>query len=137
MRRALLPGHPLAFEEPAGASAAALRWPFILAAVLPLAGSTALIVRDGTGPAARQTSDARAAAAVAAEVAASSELAGLAGPALEHARATFAAAETTLDRLADTGWRAVLGQATEGPSGERLGADAVVERAESFDPFGD
>jgi hypothetical protein len=137
MRRALLPEHPLAFEEPAGASAAAVRWPFILAAVLPLAGSTALIVRDGTGPAPRQTSDARAAAAVAAEVAASSEVGALTGPALDHARATFAAAEATLDRLADTGWRAVLGQAIEGPPGERLGADAVVERSESFDPFGD
>ena len=43
---------------------------------------------------------------------------------------------STLDRLADLGWRAVVGDRP--PRGERpraLGGDAVTERTESFDPL--
>jgi hypothetical protein len=141
IRRALLPGHPLAFEDAATASSAAgVRWPFILAAALPYAGETAFIMRDGSigasgqSPASRAAST-RAAIGVAREVAASAGTRTLTGLALDHARSTIAAAEATLERLADTGWRAVLGQAIEGPPGERLGADAVMERTDPFDPF--
>jgi D-lysine 5,6-aminomutase alpha subunit-like protein len=141
MRRVLLPDHSLAFQEPAStgdSSAAALRWPFVLAAVLPYAGSAALILREVGGPAtAGRNAIVRAAAAVAADVAASTGSLQLHGAALDHARATMAAADATLERLADIGWRAVLGQSVEGPHGRRLGADAVVERTESFMPFGD
>ncbi len=57
------------------------------------------------------------------------------GIALEHARATVAAAITTLERLATDGWSSVLGSPLDRPGVPRLGADAVVERTESFDPF--
>ena len=58
----------------------------------------------------------------------------LAGPALEHARAMVAAAASTLDQLADRGWRTVAG---DGPGGGRAlhDRDAVTERTEPFDPF--
>ena len=57
------------------------------------------------------------------------------GIALEHARAMVAAAASTLDQLADRGWRMVAG---DGPGGGRAlhDRDAVTERTEPFDPFG-
>jgi hypothetical protein len=59
----------------------------------------------------------------------------LAGGALAHARATADAALRTLERLADDGWRAVIGD-TPGPGANvRLGADAVAERSDAFDPL--
>jgi hypothetical protein len=79
----------------------------------------------------------RAATSVGTELAGSTGPLELQGVALDHARATVAAALATLDQLADVGWRAVLGQAIEGPPSDRLGAGAVVERTESFDPFAD
>jgi hypothetical protein len=45
-----------------------------------------------------------------------------------------AAAVSTLERIADLGWRAVLGD-PPGGSGPWLGADAMAERTESFDPL--
>ncbi|HLO34616.1 MAG TPA: hypothetical protein VK194_00975 [Candidatus Deferrimicrobium sp.] len=59
-----------------------------------------------------------------------------AGVALEHARATAAAALRTLDRLADDGWRAVIGDGPADATELRLGADAIAERSEPFDPLG-
>jgi hypothetical protein len=47
-----------------------------------------------------------------------------------------AAAIATLERLADDGWRAVLGDALQGTERVRLGEDSVAERTETFDPFG-
>ncbi|HEX7471853.1 MAG TPA: lysine 5,6-aminomutase subunit alpha [Candidatus Limnocylindrales bacterium] len=142
VRRAVFEGHPAAFIEPpaeTGAEATAdARWPFVLAATLPYAGGTALILRDVTAArAAYATAGARAAASVAAEVAASSGAPPLAGPALAYAQATVTAALRTLERLADLGWRDVLGEAMGGRRRERLGADAVVERVEAFDPLSD
>jgi hypothetical protein len=64
------------------------------------------------------------------------EPAALSGPALDHARATVAAALTTMERLADDGWRAVLGDTLQGAENVRLGEDSVAERTETFDPFG-
>ena len=135
LRRALLPGHPLAFDEPATVPERAALWPFILAAVLVPGEETALILRrprDGAmRPAVLAT---RAAATVSAEIRRSLPGGTLDGAALDHARATVAAAITTLERLGDEGWRAVLGVAP-GVAGPRLGADAVAERTETFDPL--
>lgn len=142
VRRVVFEGHPAAFSEPirdAGPrTAASARWPFVLAAALPYAGGTALILRDvGADGVAEAAVDAQAAAAVAAEVAGSSGPPPLSGSALAYAQATVKAAVRTLDRLADHGWRDVLGDALEGRTRERLGADAVVERLDSFDPLAD
>jgi hypothetical protein len=135
LRRALLPGHALAFDEPATVPERAALWPFVLAAVLSSAGDAALVIRRPREGAMRPAVLAtRAAAAVASDMAASSTGGRLDGPALDHARATVAAAVATLERLADTGWRAVLGDAAGRPT-PRIGADAVGERTETFDPL--
>ena len=42
VRRAVLPDHPLAFEEPAAGTHAAIGWPSILGAALPVAGHAGL-----------------------------------------------------------------------------------------------
>jgi hypothetical protein len=77
----------------------------------------------------------RAAASLAAEIA-EEPAAVLARPAvLERAETLLAAAESTLGDLADQGWQAVLGAPIGGPDLDRLGADAVVERTEGFDPL--
>jgi hypothetical protein len=73
---------------------------------------------------------------VAAALAASTEPSVLAGAALEHARLTAAAALRTLDRLADDGWRAVIGDGPADAIDLRIGADAVAERSDPFDPLG-
>lgn len=142
VRRAVFEGHPAAFTEPSRASGALapadVRWPFVLAATMPYVGGTALILRDTSAVgAADATAGARAAATVAAEVAASSGRAAPTGPALDYARATVTAALRTLERLADMGWRDVIGEPMSGRRRERLGADAVVERVEAFDPLAD
>ena len=94
----LLPGHPLAFDEPATVPERAALWPFILAAVLVPGEETALILRrprDGAmRPAVLAT---RAAAAVASEIRRSLPGGALDGAALDHARATVAAAISTHD----------------------------------------
>jgi hypothetical protein len=107
-----------------------------MASALPYAGGTALVLRD-TAATAAGGAQMRAAASVGTEIAGSTGPLRPRGVALEHARATLAAAQATLEHLADVGWRAVLGQAIEGPPSDRLGAGAVVERTESFDPFAD
>jgi hypothetical protein len=48
----------------------------------------------------------------------------------------LAAAQSTLDRLADHGWRTVSGDPPGGVRGRPTAArDVVTERTESFDPF--
>jgi beta-lysine 5,6-aminomutase alpha subunit len=140
LRRALFPEHQLAFEEPAvlppgSATPAAAAWPFVLATVLASAGPTALVVRRSRGEMAATIAATRAAAAVAQEAAASLGPWDLHGPAREAADAIVAGAIETLTRLADEGWDAILGEPIGGPHRARLGADAVVERTEAFDPF--
>lgn len=139
VRRALYEGHPAAFSEPAldgGRGSADARWPFVLAATMAYAGRTSVILREATGPSvADATAGARAAAAVAIEVAESSGPPPLTGPARDYARATVEAAVRTLERLADLGWRDVIGEPMGASRRERLGADAVVERVEAFDPL--
>ncbi|HEV8490408.1 MAG TPA: lysine 5,6-aminomutase subunit alpha [Candidatus Limnocylindrales bacterium] len=138
LRRALLPGHPLAFEEPVAVPATAAAWPFVLAGVIPSGSSAALILRRPSGGPMRQAVLAgRAAASVAGEIGAAMGERRLAGLALDHAKAVVAAAVRTLEELGDRGWRSVLGDAPGGGERLRIGGDAVVERTESFDPLAD
>lgn len=139
VRRAVFADHPLAFAEPArepgnAATIAAGQWGLAMLAALPFAGRTAFIVRDdqGTGGDPAIT---RGIARVAADIAASVDATALRGPALDLARGTVDAALQTIERLGDVGWRAILGERPAASERERIGADAVVERTESFDPF--
>jgi len=146
VRRMAWPDVALAFEEPELPGRSGARWPYVVALALGAAGPT---VPGGAGPGAlvlrraatvdealHAEETTRAAASVAAELA---EAPGdvLARPAIAaQAEALLAAAEATLDGLADEGWQAVLGAPLGEPGLDRLGADAVVERTESFDPLG-
>jgi len=73
---------------------------------------------------------------VAAEIAGAYGERPLGERALAHAQATSATALRTLERLADDGWRSVIGDGPAGAEGARLGADAVAERSDPFDPLG-
>jgi hypothetical protein len=134
LRRALLPEIGLIFEEPITDSRAmAELWPAIVAMLQPSGSTTALIRR---GPSAETLRSTRVAAAVAAQLGGTAESNALAGAALEHARETAAAALRTLDRLADDGWRSIIGDGPNDAADSRLGADAVAERSDPFDPLG-
>ena len=134
LRRALLPTISLILEEPrAEDRSAGDLWPALAAAVQPSRATAAILRR---GPSARDLRSTRVAASVAADLAASLEPVVLRGAGLDHARATAAAAMLTLDRLADDGWRAVIGDGPADASELRLGADAVAERSDPFDPLG-
>jgi hypothetical protein len=56
------------------------------------------------------------------------------GAAAEHAIRAVRAAEATLQALTDHGWRAIVDQPL-GLDAGHLGADAVAQRTESFDPL--
>ncbi len=135
LRRALLPSIDLILEEPRPDDRTAGElWPALVAAVLP-AGATAAILRRA--PSERDLRSTRVAAQVSAERAAATEPATLSGAARDHARATAEAALRVLDRLADDGWRTIVGDGPgEGVANLRLGADAVAERSDPFDPLG-
>jgi hypothetical protein len=142
VRRAMFPDHIIRFDEPAGDGRAAVAWPFVVAASLARVGPVALILRRTGAGAAAAVSQARAAARTAAELAEAAEHGALSGVAEEHAKAMLAAATTTLERLSDLGWRAVVGDPPRspgrGPDGRAyraIGGDAVAERTESFDPL--
>lgn len=136
LRRALFPEHRLAFEEPAG-TASEVPWSALLGAALPLAGDTALVTRRGGSDEemARTVAVTRGAATAGREAADSLGPWTLRGPARAAADAALEAAVETLSRLADEGWEAILGEPIGGPDRPRLGANAVVERSEAFDPF--
>jgi hypothetical protein len=135
LRRMLLPEVGLVLEEPVAEDrAAADLWPALAAAVLPGRSGTAAVVRRAPSAAAIRAT--RVAAGVAADVSDAVEPRRLAGPALAHARATAEAALRTLERLADDGWRAVIGDGPADAADIRLGADAVAERSDGFDPLG-
>jgi hypothetical protein len=137
VRRALFPGHPFALEEPGTDQIASGNWPFVQAAAMVHAGNVALVMRQydpWTDDGERTVHGLRAASAVAAEVAAASPPGALAGAALEHARLMIRAADSTLEQLADRGWRSVAGD-TPGGGRALRGRDAVAERTEAFDPF--
>jgi hypothetical protein len=136
LQRAAWPKLWLAFEEPAESGRTAARWPILLAIGLAIAGPSAVVMRRAPagelGPVVETT---RATAALAAELATSPSEA-LARPAVAaHAAALLAAAANTLERLGDTGWSSVLGTPLGGAGRTRLGADAVTERTEAFDPL--
>jgi hypothetical protein len=129
-----MPTIALVFEEPRpDARSAAELWPEIVAAVQP-AGWTIAIIRRGPTSATLRTT--RVQSTVSADVAAAYADRTLSDGALEHARATAATALRTLERLADDGWRSVIGDGPAGSEGARLGADAVAERSDPFDPLG-
>ena len=142
VRRALFPGQMIRFDEPVGhRESISMAWPFVVAAALARVGPTAVIMRRaGVGTAAAH--EARAAARTAADIASVSDYGELHGVADDHATAMLAAAATTLERLSDRGWRAVVGdqprgpgRASEGRSARAIGGDAVAERTETFDPL--
>lgn len=133
VRRALFPGHPLAFSEPDVSPEAAADWAQLLAAVLVRAGDTALVMRR-PGRASGVVRDTRAAARVAAEAAAARVPSDLAGIAAEHARGSVEVALATLEMVAERGWRAVSPDPHEaGP--RSIGAEGVAPRTETFDAF--
>ena len=136
LRAELFEGHALSFEEPVTTPDRAALWPFVLASVLPGGLRAAFVIRrPGVGPMRETVHVGRAAVTVAGELAGAFGRRTLEGPALEHARAVVAAATETLERLGEVGWRSVLGDALVRGERLRLGSDAVVERAESFDPL--
>jgi hypothetical protein len=137
IRRLAWPDLALVFDEPDLPSRAGARWPYLVGLALGVAGPGSIVLRRATGreAAVHAEETTRAAASLAAEIA-EEPAAVLARPrVLERAEALLAAAESTLDDLADQGWQAVLGAPIGGPDLDRLGADAVVERTEGFDPL--
>lgn len=134
VRRAVLPEHPLSFEEPTPGTRAAIAWPAVLSAVLPLAGQAGLIIRSAYGEAvAEAVAATRAVASVAGEASGSLGPLRPRGPSLTMARGTVTAAVATLERIAASGWPSILGESGRPTGRGRLGADMVVERTESFD----
>ncbi|HET9754987.1 MAG TPA: lysine 5,6-aminomutase subunit alpha [Candidatus Limnocylindrales bacterium] len=146
VRRSLFPDHIIRFDEPVangsiGGPGAA--WSYIVAAALARTGPSALLMRRSHPDMAHAASDARAAARTATEVAGVLTRRPLHGVAQDHATAMLAVAMTTLDRLSDLGWRAVVGDPPravgrnrEGRATWAIGGDAVAERTESFDALG-
>ena len=133
LRRALFPGHALAFEEPLE-SVASEGWPFMFAASASGAEPIALVLRRAEMARVGQVGEAtRAAVRVAREVDVALGPRALHGAALQHARHSVESALALLQRIADEGWPAVLGLASA--SSGRLGGEAVAERSEEFDPF--
>jgi hypothetical protein len=134
LRRALLADHAMAFEEPATQPEAAETWPFVLSGVLPSGAATAIVMRRPNGGSMRSgLAVGRSAVIVGAELANALGTRNLDGIALSHARGVVAAAILTLERLADAGWRSVLGEGPGGGERVRIGADAVTERSDAFD----
>lgn len=133
LRRALMPKNEILLEEPRaeGRSTGEL-WPALGVAVVPHGHTVAILRRAPTAADLRAT---RIGASVAAALEAATGQRALVGDALEHARATAEAALRTLDRLADDGWRAVIGDGPPDAADLRLGADAVAERSDPFDPL--
>ena len=145
VRRHVFPDQMMRFDEPPGRQAesrAATAWPYVMAAGLARAGKNSIVMRRPHVDPGRAASEGRAAAVTAAELAEISTVGPLLGAAEAHASAMVAAAMSTLERLADLGWRAVVGEPPRrsdhaGPRGTRsaIGGEAVAERTEAFDPL--
>jgi hypothetical protein len=145
VRRHVFPDQLMRFDEPPGRqseSRAATAWPYVMAAGLARAGKNAIVMRRPHVDPGRAASEGRAAAVTAAELAEVSTAGPLLGAAEAHASAMVAAAMSTLERLADLGWRAVVGEPPRrsdhaGARGTRsaIGGEAVAERTEPFDPL--
>jgi hypothetical protein len=145
VRSALLPGHPLGFSEPTSLDRQrAPAWPYLVTAALSrgvAAGgrpTTSVLMRNAAAAdGGRSLLEARSAAVVAGELARNVAAPELQGPALAHAQGTVTAAVATLERLADGGWPSLLGETPAAARRDRprLGADAVTDRTETFDPL--
>jgi hypothetical protein len=135
LRRALHPDLPLLFDEPVAGRAGVDPWAAIVAAVQPLPG-TGLIIRRASSALEAAIGSTRESATVVADLTGSFGTRPLAGPALDHARASARAALDTIDRLSNEGWRSILGDEPKNGDRGRLGADAVADLTEAFDPFG-
>ncbi len=137
LRRMAWPDLTLVFEEPDLPSRTGARWPYLVGLALGVAGPGSIVLRRATEhhAAVHAEETTRAAASLAAEMAEEPAAVLLRPAVLERAEALLAAAESTLEDLADQGWQAVLGPPVGGPDLDRLGADAVVERTEAFDPL--
>ena len=142
VRRRAFPDQLMRFDEPPGHhedSATAAAWPYLVAAALARSGTDSVVMRRHHADPRRAAAEGRAAALTAAEVAAVSTPGELSGAAEAHASAMIAAAMSTLERLSDLGWRAVVGDPPrhgEGAGARRaIGGDAVAERTEAFDPL--
>ncbi len=146
VRRRLFPDHLIRFDEPSGRhadSAAAVAWPYLVTAGLARVGEGSIVMRAPHPDARASAENGRAAAMTAAEVAQVSVPGALSGAAQAHTEAMLAAALTTLERLGDLGWRAVVGEPPRGtgaggaggPSRRAIGGEAVAERTETFDPL--
>lgn len=136
IRRQLLADHPLSFEEPPTTPEGAVTWPFVLAGVAPSAPTAAIVLRRPVEGSMRGAALAgRAASSVAGQLAAAWGERKLGGEASAHADAVLVAAIRTLEQLDGSGWRSILGEAPGGGERLRLGADAVAERADGFDPL--
>ena len=134
LRRSLLPGHPLAFIEPRLTDRGAATWRVLVAALLPDAGDVEVALVLGAG-APDAVVAMRAAASVASGLRDARVAPVLTSRAVEHAQAVVAVAAETLAALQDQGWRAIVDQPL-GVGSAGLGAEAVAERSETFDPLG-
>jgi hypothetical protein len=139
LRRSLFPDNLIRFDEPPGdGTRAAAAWPYVVAAALARSGPMSVLMRRRRADMAAAAADARAAARTAADVGSISQRRALHGVSKEHASAMVAAAMTTIERLADLGWRAVVGDPPPGRARGgtwAIGGDAVAERTEAFDPL--
>ena len=141
LRRSLFPDNLIRFDEPStdGHSRAAAAWPYVVAAAIARTGGSAILMRGRRPDMAAAAADARAATRTATEIAGVSQRRVLHGVAGDHATQMLAAATTTLERLSDLGWRAVVGDPPRTVARTRegaawaIGGDAVAERTESVD----
>ncbi len=140
VRRALFTGYPLVFDAPAGRTtddrSLVEVWSYLVGATLPLAAPTAYVSRPR--PVSRLAGLGRVHAAarlVGRAVGQGLEARPMRGRAAEHASASIAAAIATLEALGERGWRAILGDGLGEDDRPGLGAEAVAEAAEAFDPF--
>ncbi len=134
LRRALLPEHSLAFLEPPLERGAAVQWSAIVAALLPDSGNVEVVLRQAADPPGPIVEATRAAAAVADGLRRARTAPALLDAAADHAGRVVRAAAATLSLLEDGGWRAVVDQPL-GVNASGLGAEAVAERTEAFDPL--
>jgi hypothetical protein len=137
VRRALFPGHPFGFLEPPTDRPSPL-WGYLQAAATVHAGDVTLVLGRLDPKDAEDwpsIEELRAGALVGREVAAATAPGALTGSALVHARSVLSAAATTLDGLADQGWRTVAGDPLGGGRGRSRGLETIAERTEMFDPF--
>ena len=135
VRRALFPGHPLAFDEPDLRRERRTVWSTVVGAALAFAGPTAFVLQRPSPDPASTSRRARAGSSVATELVAATGPVSLRGAGLDHARAMVAAAIATLEQIGDQGWRAVTGTSPVADQPFRLGRGTVIERGEPFDPL--